>query len=112
MKKQKTHGRPGRVGRVNKVGQAWRSSFVLACLISSHEEIRVAKGPLQCTCHKPGNVIAYNKHLIPICLACGLSYEDPDAPRKKSREGPDGSRKKSPRNRLKSAKRYLKRISY
>jgi len=100
-KKHKPLGRLARPGRVNKVGQSWRSEFVPASHIITRKEIKVATGPARCSeCKSEENVIAYNKDGVPICLNCGLSYE----PRPRDHVP-------QPRNKIKRARRFLKRVS-
>jgi len=103
QKKLKYQGREAREGKLNKVGQSWRSEYVKACLLATHEEVNIAIGPARCTrpdCNSEDNVIAYDVRMVPVCLHCGLSYE----PRL-------GSHVPQPKNHLKSAKRFMKKIT-
>jgi hypothetical protein len=100
-KRQKPLGRQAHQGKVSKVGQSWGTEYVLVSSLSNHQTYKIPIGPGKCTCNRPGNEIRYVNNTDPVCEVCGLSF----GPRPSSPIHPT-------RNRTKSAKRFLKKISY
>jgi len=96
-------GRAAHACRPSKEGQSWGSEFILACSMFSHEVVRIATGPSHCDqCDEKG-VIAFDSRDVPVCLSCGVSYDN---------HRPKPLVPLPPRNRLKCAKRFMRRHSH